>query len=160
MAAVAGLHARKAVTILRNGRLAATGIDPTTRVSAVEYAVLRTLREPATLGSLRSAAAVRDELDRIDTRLRTLDFLPPVRHRWRWWLNRPTDSGEATLTRLRRAYSDLDPAKHPTWRPREPQPAAMSVALFGSAAMPPAATGERGASSNTAADGGAAGGSG
>jgi hypothetical protein len=58
MAAVAGLHARKAVAVLRNRRLVATGIDPTTRAMAVEYAVLRAVREPTTLGSLRSAAGV------------------------------------------------------------------------------------------------------
>ena len=163
MTAVAGLHARKAVTVLRNGRLAATSIDPTTRVTAVDYAVLRALRNPTTLGSLRSAAGVREELRAIDSRLRTLGLLSSRRLRWPWLsprsLKRRTDAGEVALATLRRKYEDLDPRRHPAWRPRDPHLAAMSVALFGSAAMPPASSGE-GGGRGTAVDGSAAGGSG
>jgi hypothetical protein len=160
MTAVAGLHARKAVTVLRNGRLAGTSIDPTTRVTAVEYAVLRALRNPTTLGSLRSAAGIREELRAIDSRLRTLGLLSPGRLRWPPSLNRRTDAGETVLAALWRKYEDLDPRRHAAWRPRDPHSAAMGVALFGSAAMPPASSGEGGGGRGTAVDGGAAGGSG
>ncbi|HEX6077215.1 MAG TPA: TIGR04222 domain-containing membrane protein [Micromonosporaceae bacterium] len=160
MAAVAGLHARKAVAVLRNRRLVATGIDPTTRAMAVEYAVLRAVREPTTLGSLRSAAGVREELRKIDSRLRTLGLLSSARRRWLSWLVRRTDAGESVMAELRRKYEDLDPAKHLAWRPREPHRAAMSVALFGPGAMPPASSGEGGYGRRTAVDGSADGGAG
>lgn len=78
MAAVAALHARKSAMSLPGGRLAATGESPTTRVKPLEYAVLRALRHPTTLGALRSAPVVRGELDTIDRHLVTRGLVPPA----------------------------------------------------------------------------------